>query len=172
MATTLATEVQCRVRWLLEDAADLTAATDQAELDYERATAEGTGAQQANRIWRTQRTLSAGSSDEWDLSNLTAELLGGTTTTALDGVKAVVLRNLSQASGDVLRLKSGATQPWLAPFGGSAGAIEAGADGCLMLASPLDGWMVAAGSADRLRVENPGASAIEYQLVIVGAESA
>lgn len=172
MSTSLATEVRCRLRWLLEETAELTAATDNAELEYERATAEGTGAGQANRIWRTQATLGPAGVDEWELSDLPTALLGGSGTIAMENVKTIVLRNLSAAGGDLLRLSSGATQPWTALFGGAAGSIDVGPDGCLVVHSPVDGWDVAAGSADRLRVRNPGGGTIEYQLVVVGEETA
>ena len=88
-------------------------------------------------------------------------------------VKAILVVNLSATAADVLRVGgAGAGVAFATPFNGSATAqLEVPAEGCLLLVNKKNGWAVTAGTGDILRIQNPGASAINYRIAIVGTRT-
>ena len=54
---------------------------------------------------------------------------------------------------------------WL---GTATDKVKIGAKGCLLLSSPVDGYVVTNSTADVLKIANPGATAIDCSVMIVG----
>jgi hypothetical protein len=97
-------------------------------------------------------------------------------------LKAILLMNLSTTAGDILRVGPNANGTPLAahieaPFQSGVSTyqqnsvVAVGADSPLLLCSKKDGWAVANGATDQLRIYNPGATAVDYKLVLIGASA-
>ena len=169
MADTLATTLKVTLDWLFQDALDLTTAVDNSRLEFEKSTTDGTGADQADKIWHDNRTLAGAASDDLDLNALTNSIFGSTVTINFAKVKAIVIKNKSTTAGDELKVGDAATNPFVGPFAGDVDAVvEVGADSVLVLASLKDGWTVTGGSSDVLRINNPNAGSVTYDIVIIG----
>jgi hypothetical protein len=173
MADTLAVDLKASVTWLFSEGLDLSTVSDNAKLEYALSTADGTGADQADKLWHDQRTVNATSNDDLDLTALTNVLFGSTVTVNFVKVKAILIVNTSTTSGQVLRLGgAGAGLAFATPFNGSATAVvEVGADSCLMLMNKKDGWTVTPTTGDILRIANPNAAAVTYKIAIIGTSA-
>ncbi len=174
MADTLSTDVKASLAWLFQDQLDLSTVADTARLEYSRSLADGTGADQADKVWHDQRTVAASSNDDLDLTNLTSTIFGSTVTINFVKIKAILLINTSTTSGDELRLGgAGAVgNAFAAPFNGDQDAVVyVGADSSLLLSIISVGWTVTGGTADILRINNPTGNAITYRIAIVGTSS-
>lgn len=174
MADTLSTDVKVSLAWLFQDELDLSTVADTARLEYSRSLADGTGADQADKVWHDQRIVAAASDDDLDLTNLTSSIFGSTVTINFAKVKAILLVNTSTTSGDELRVGGAGAggNAFGAPFNGDQDAVvEAGADSALLLSNKTDGWTVTAGTGDILRINNPTGNAITYQIAIIGTSS-
>jgi hypothetical protein len=168
MADTLAIDLRCTLAWLFQEEGPLATVSDSSKLEYSRTFEDGTATDQADKLWHQERTLAGGASDDWDLTSLSTALFGGTLTLSLAKVKAVLLVNLSTVASDVLQLRGAASNPWFAPFNSSSDHVKAPADSCVLLTNRKSGWTVTGGSADVLRVHNPGGAAVSYRIVIAG----
>jgi hypothetical protein len=166
--SSLASEIKASINWLFQEPLALTTVGDASQLSYDDQLSNGSAADQANTIWSDQRTVAASGHDDLDLTNLTHTLFGSTLAIDLASVKAILLVNTSTTSNDRLRLDSSVANACTAPFGGSATSlVEIGADSALLLSSKKDGWTVDS-SHKILRVANPSADAITYNIVILG----
>ncbi len=166
--SSLASEIKASIHWLFQEPLALTTVGDASQLSYDDQLSNGSAADQANTIWSDQRTVAASGHDDLDLTNLTHTLFGSTLSIDLASVKAILLVNTSTTSNDRLRLDSSVANACTAPFGGSATSlVEIGADSALLLSSKKDGWTVDS-THKILRVANPSADAITYNIVILG----
>lgn len=169
MADTLTVDLSAKVQWLFSDTLDLSTVSDASSVSYARSLADGTGLDQADKIWHDSRTVSAGANDDLDLTALPQSLFGSVVTIAFSKVKALLVVNMSTVSGEQLRVGGAAANAWSAPFNGvSASLVLVGPDSPLLLANKKDGWTVTAGTGDILRITNPTAAAITYRIVILG----
>jgi hypothetical protein len=124
---------------------------------------DGTAAGQANKIWRDYRTLTAGSNDDLDLSGSLTNFHGDAT--VFTGIKEIIIAVVSPDGTKKLKVGN-ATNAFNGPLS-SSGTIEVPYH--LRLSNPsAGGWTVTAGTGDILRVNNPGASSVDYCIVIVG----
>ncbi len=172
MSDTLACEIRTSVAWLFQETLDLSTVSDASKLDYNQTLADGVAVDQADKVWHDQRSVAAGANDDLDLTALASSLFGGSLSLSLAKLKALLLVNTSTTAGDKLRLDSSVANACTGPFGGSTTSkIEIGADSALLLTSKKDGWTVTGGSGDIVRVNNPGANAISYKIVLVGTSS-
>lgn len=175
MADTLTSALATNLSWILTEGGPLSTVQDSAQLNFESATADGVGAGQADVLWHDRRTLAAGAHDDLDLAGgLTRSLFGGSVTIAFAKAKAIVVKSLATASGDVLRVGPGAaSNSFTAPFGGVAGAlVEVGPGSLLVLCELLDGWTVTPGTADILRITNTsGTNSVDYDIALLGTSS-
>jgi hypothetical protein len=170
MADTLAVDLKASISWLFSDSLDLSTVSDNAKLEHAVSTADGTGLDQADKLWHDQRTVAAGSDDDLDMTALANSIFGSSVSISFAKVKAILIVNTSTTSGQVLRVGgAGAGLAFATPFNGSVTAVvEVGADSCLMLMNKKDGWAVTPTTGDLLRVANPGASPVTYKVVIIG----
>lgn len=171
MADTLAVELKASLSWLFQDAIDLSIVADGSKLDYARSMADGTAVDQADKLWHDSRTVAAGGNDDLDLTALAQSLFGGTITTNLAKVKAILVVNTSVTTGEKLVLRCDATNGFTGWSNGVTTArAEVGPDSPLLLVNKKDGWS-SSGTSKILRVQNPSAAAITYKIAIVGTSA-
>lgn len=170
MADTLAIDVLAKVSWLFQDALDLSTVSDVSSLEYKKSLADGTGADQADKMWHDQRTILTAADDDLDLAGVLTNAFGATVTFVK--IKGILIVNTSTTAGDELYLDSSVTNGFLAPFNGSATSkVEIGADSPLLLCSKKDGWTVTAATGDILRIHNANAGSVTYKIVIWGTSA-
>ncbi len=123
--------------------------------------ADGDGLNQSDRIFSDKRTLDAGTNEELDLSNLTDALGNAVVLGHVKGLYVAPEGGLCHVGGAT----SGLTA-W-----GDASDFSIVRDGGAMLLTAPDatGYAVTSGVDDKLKVANPGAAAITYEVIIIGA---
>ena len=135
---------------------DLVDVVDKSTLVETLTLANGTAANQANCYWKHVRTVAASTTDTVDLTALPLDVYGGTATIGLANVRLIYVKNrsttvaLSYAVGaEAVALRPGGVFLWYAPSNATAATY----------------------SATEVRVTNAGASAVDYELVLVGVKS-
>lgn len=172
MADTLAVDVQAKIGWSFQEALELSTIIDASQLEYKRAHVDGTSTNQADKLWHDERTVSASSNDDLDLTALSTSAFDATLVTDFAAIKCVFVVNLNTASGDTLRVGGAGASAFSAPFqNDDAAVVEVPEDSALLLTNRASGWSVSDGTADTLRIHNPSANAIVYRVVIVGTSA-
>lgn len=129
----------------------------------------GTGANQADRIFADKRTLAPSASEDLDLAGVLADPLGAVLTFVK--VKAILLRADKANPNDVVVGGASANQ-FVGPFGGATHTVSVPPGGAALFAAPAAGWGVIAGSGDLLKIANGGGGAsVTYDIVIVGTSA-
>jgi len=134
----------------------------------------GTGEDQADRLWHDQRTLTTATSEDLDLTALTTTMFANNVSVSLATVRALFVINTATAAGEDLLIggAGAAGDAWASPMNGDQDAqLVVPAGSMLMLVNKKDDWPVTDGSADQLRIANNGAGDITYKIVIVGTSS-
>jgi hypothetical protein len=130
--------------------------------------ADGTGADQANRIWHDTRTVNASSSDDIDLTAVLTDAFGATLTFAR--IKALLIR-AAAGNGDVLNVggDAAALVGWVAD---ASDIVKVRPGGLLLLAAPdATAYASTATTADILQIANPDDEAATYDIVLIGASA-
>lgn len=125
----------------------------------------------SNQLWADRRfvTTSTGT-DDLDLAGSLTNFFGETITFAT--IRVLVIFNRAIVAGDDIDIGGAAANPITSILDGSGTAkMTVRASGLLVLTAPMDGYAVAGGSADTLRVTHAGSSeAITYDIVVIGTE--
>jgi hypothetical protein len=171
MADTLTSEIKVSLGWLFQDANSLSNVADSAQLNYHQAFADGTGDDQADKVWHDARILSAGANEDLVLSNLPLTLFDNSLGIELAKVKAILLVNAATDAGEDLVLGGAASHVWQGPFAAAGDKLVVPADSSLLLLNKISGWNVAASSADKLRIANAGTGDITYKIAILGTSA-
>ena len=172
MSDSVSLDIRAALNWLFQDTLDLATVSDSARVEYSQSLVDGTAADQADKIWHDQRTVAAGASDDLDLTALVQAIFGGSLSLALAKVKALFIVNTSTTSGQDLKVGGSGANAFAAPFDADDDAkVLVPADSMLLLVNKKSGWPVTNGSADTLRINNPGAAAVTYKIVIVGTSA-
>ena len=153
----------------------LTGATDlqprSAPLSYvvTKALTNGTGANQADRVFSDQRTIAASSNDDLDLAGTLTDAFGATVTFAR--VKLLLIKAADTNVNNVV--VGGASSTFATWVTGTSPAVVVRPGGTLLLAaSDATAYAVTATSADVLRISNSGAgSSVVYDVVVIGASA-
>lgn len=131
----------------------------------------GSGLNQANQHWYSRRTLNASASENISVVTPSArDSLG--VTLALTKIKLVYIRNRNLTAGNDLKVGGeGSSAAWNSPFDGSDTAKTiVGPGGTLLLVAPsAAGFAAAATTNELLKINNVGASSVEYDIIIQGA---
>ncbi|RYE84282.1 MAG: hypothetical protein EOP19_11920, partial [Hyphomicrobiales bacterium] len=135
-------------------AADLAQPSAPAELSVRHSFANGSGANQASKLFSDSRTLAASGSEDLDLAGVLAGALGGTITFA--SVKAIMIRAKATNANNVV-VGPAASNGFLGPFGDAADRIAIRPGGVFLITAPAAGWAVTSGTGDLLAVANSGA---------------
>lgn len=130
----------------------------------------GTGANQADKMFHDQRTLSASATENLDLAGVLADLFGDTITLAR--IKALIVYAAPGNTNDVL-VGGAAANQWLSWVGDATDVVKVKPGGILVLVAPdATGYVVAGGTADQLKIANSaGSTSVTYDIVIVGASA-
>ncbi|MBI2826707.1 MAG: hypothetical protein HYX69_18705 [Planctomycetia bacterium] len=171
MSDTLSAEIDASLVWLFQDSLGLTTIADASRLEYSASLADGTGNDQADKLWHDLRSVAASGQDDLVLSNLPQTIFGSAVSIALAKVKALLIVNAATTVGEDLIVGAAASNPWGAPFGATGHQVRVPADACLLLVNKKSGWTVAAGASDKLRVANVGTGAISYKIAVVGVQA-
>ncbi len=137
----------------------------------ERAITEGTGQFQMDQLWADRRFVSAASPlDDIPLTGFLENAFGETVNFAK--VKLCMIVNLSTTTGERLKVGGAASNPWVAPFDGSATSKNVCGPGSpLVLSDMSDGFTVVPATGDILRVAYAGSGGyISYDIVLVGTK--
>ena len=136
--------------------------------------ANGNGADQANRLWRSSRSLAASASEDIDLYDFSGAIDPQGSTYALVKVKALLIRNTSTDNGSTLTIGAAASNPWTGPLGGTSPTITltpgTATQGVLVLVNGT-GWTVTDASAHLLKIlNNDGTNTATYEIAVVGSQ--
>jgi len=153
----------------LTGSGDLATPLTKTERLLEAVFAEGAGANQANRIWHDQRTLTASSTEDLDLSG-SALLDPYGVAVAFARVKLIaVIAAAGNTNNVLLGGVANGLSTWLAPQTTGTLAVRPGA--WVVHCDPsATGMAVTAGTADLLHVANSaGGSSVTYDIYIAGS---
>lgn len=156
------------IRNLLQEALDLSVPEDRAEWTLSEQMTSGTGAAQADRVWRDRRTLVGGNSETLDMYALTAPLGG---TTGFEKIKLLAVYLRDDTPGARLRVGGDASSEsfasWISALGGH---VPVGPRGLLLLYSPDDGYAMGP-TASLLKITNQSAFSVDYDIIAVGTSA-
>lgn len=130
---------------------------------------DGTGASQADMVFADQRTLSASSTEDLDVS-------GGTLTDAFGQTFTIAelkVLMVCAASGNTNNVVLGGDANSVPFFADATDVVNIKPGGCFQLADPsAGGYTVTAATGDIIQVANSGAGTdVTYDIVIVGSSS-
>ncbi len=173
MATTLEGKIQNQIRLTFDAGSELGTTTDDVlgSTNYFSWTvANGTGANQADLVFRDQRTLALSTSENLDLAGSLTDAYGTTITFAR--IKMIYVKAASDNGGNIV-VGGAAANTFVGFFANSSDKINLTAGQMLQVTAPdATGWAVTAGTADILKVENDdGSDTGTYDIVIVGASA-
>lgn len=125
---------------------------------------DGTGAAQANKWYRSYRTLGATTAENLDLSGSLLDPFGNTL--AFTGIKSIAVAVVAPDGTKSVTIGGAASNPFIGPLS-AAGTLNVPYS--VVLNNPNSaGWLVTAATADQFRVYNPGAASVIYCIWIVG----
>lgn len=160
------------VRDIQTNGLDLTTLTDDLNKSWVQNWTSGTGANQQQIHWHDTVTLSSSGSLVLDLN--TVALAGGAAhcnngfgDCNFAKVKQLIIVVATVTSGYKLEVGAGDTPvPILKDE--ASDIVEVPAGGALVLTSPVDGFTVTAATADLLKINNPSAGSVTFDIFISG----
>ncbi|GAB6164276.1 hypothetical protein JCM19992_02760 [Thermostilla marina] len=169
MTLELKSFVQAAVGWQWRDSSDAGATADSGTVPFRFNFAAGTDPGCTDLLWRQLgRSLAAGESDVWDLTDLPFAVLGGELRFAFTSVRAVLLVNRGESTGD-LYLSGAEPSPWLGPAADPSQTLIVAPGSPLLWGQVNEGWPVEA-PHHLLRVEAYGGD-VTYDLVLSGVRA-
>jgi hypothetical protein len=148
------------------------AATAQALYNFVRSVtlADGTGANQADKIYAKTRTILASQNEDLDLAG------GGLVDDLGVALTFVKVRGLFVAAApgntNAVVVGGAAATQWVGPFGAATHTIAVPPGMPFAIANADAGWAVGAGTSDLLRVANGGAGTpVTYTIIILGTSA-
>lgn len=131
--------------------------------------ANGTGANQANRLWIDTRTLAASATEELDLAGVLTDAFGNVLT--FSKIKAILIEAVDANVNDVL-VGGAASNAWAALFGDATDVLRVRPGGFIFHAAPdANGLAVTAGTGDKLKLANSaGSTSVTFTIILVGVE--
>jgi hypothetical protein len=130
--------------------------------------ADGAGANQANRVWASRRTLGASANESLDLAATLLDAFGVAITFAR--VRALIIAP-NAANTNNVAVGGAAANGFLGWVGTATDTIVVRPGGLLVLVAPdAVGYVVTPATGDLLKVANSGAgTSVTYEVAIVGA---
>lgn len=126
---------------------------------------DGSGASQVNKHWTAYRTLTAGSSDDFDLSG-SALLDKDGAAVVFTAVKEIIIAIVSPDGTKKLKLGNATSNSFQGPLSSAATMDVFYRE--RWSKEDAAGWSVTNSSNDIFRVNNPGASSVTYFIDILG----
>lgn len=169
MATTLTiSKLAASIMWQFDNATAWGTNTSQgSQFSFSTSLADGTAANQANRLYVDQGSIAASGSLVLDLAGSLTDVFGATITMAR--VKSFYIE-MTGASSISIGANGAAPAPlWFGDAATDFLTVRAG--GCFFIHAPdATGYALTATSADKLKIlNNDGAVAAAYKIAIVGA---
>lgn len=128
---------------------------------------DGVGTDQVNRLYYDRRTLSSGTTLDYDLTASLTNRRGESLTFAR--VKLIMVSNYETASGRIITVGGHPTAAMTGWVGAANDVIKVDAGGSFFLTCPTaTGWVITNGTSDQLRVVTSGGGTVTYDLVIMG----
>ena len=127
------------------------------------------GAYKANKYYRGQRTLAAAANDDLDLSGGLSDPFGNAFNFTY--VRGILLAIVTPDGTKKLRFgPQNVANAWQGPFGGVGATVYFDVLDHFLLVNftGVNGWAVTAATADILRINNPSAGAVTYNIAILG----
>lgn len=155
-----------RVRATQTSALDLSTVVDPINQLIEQAFANGTGADQANKVWSDRRTLADGASESLDLAGGLTDAFGAAIT--FTKIKGIVIKNRSTTQ--TLAVGGAASSQFINWVANSSDIVNIPPGGFLALTAPgAAGFAVTAGTGDLLKIANGAAGqATDYDIYLIG----
>lgn len=133
---------------------------------FSQAFSDGSGNDQATKIFGDTRSLLASATENLDLAGVLTDAFGQIITFTAIKVLAIFAKETNV--NDIV-LGNAAATTWIGPFGAATHTVAIRPGGCAIFVAPNTGWAVAAGSTDFLKVLNGGAgSGVDYDIVALG----
>lgn len=156
--------------------ATLTAALDLAEASVPLKAgaaftlADGSGANQANRIWHDRRTLAASATEDLDLAGVLTDPFGATISFAR--IRAMLIK-AAAANANNLIVGNASANGFISWVGGATHTVTVRPGGLLLLVAPdATAYAVTAATADLLKVANSaGGTSVTYDVVLLGSSA-
>lgn len=165
----LVTTIRAGISARLRESADFAEAAFDLPFPGEIVLKSGTAAGKADVLFSDQRTLGPSANEDLDLSGALTNAAGGSAVFAK--VKAIYVKAAGGDANDVA-VKPAAINGFLGPFADVSDKLVIPPGGMALLAAPVDGWAVTAGSGDLLNIANSGAgTSVTYDIVIVGTSA-
>jgi hypothetical protein len=162
----LKSRLRAAVSYKLEGMVDLGSAVAEYIGFDDTALADGTGENQADRVFSDTRTLAASANEDLDLAGTLLNPIGGAA--AFAKIKAIIVRAAKANTNNVV-VGNAASNGFVGPFGAAAHTVAVPPGGVFMITAPKAGWAVTGGTGDLLRVANSGAgTSVTYDIIVVG----
>jgi hypothetical protein len=145
---------------------DFNNAVDNFTKSYTYSLTDGTAANQAQKLFRDQRTVTTGANDDLDLAGVLLDSFGQTLT--FTAIKGIWVFSLTTNTTN-LTIGAGANPfaTWLGGTTPTVGPIVPG--GALFVYRPdAAGYTVTAGTGDILRIANSAGASAVYDIAIIG----
>jgi len=167
MATSLSARLGLNLAALIEDSLDVGIVSYPANFGANYNFADGTGANQAKKIWTDTRTLTASATENLDLAGGLTDAFGAALT--FTAIKALIVKADPANVNDVV-LGGHASAAWVAPFAASTERVNVKPGGMIALVAPdATGYAVVATTGDLLKVLNSaGSTSVIYTIIIIG----
>jgi hypothetical protein len=126
----------------------------------------GTGTNQASRLFSDTRTLAASATENLDLAGVLTDPFGNVLTFA-----TVKVMKFCAAAANVNNVVIGgaAVNGFVGPFGAAPHTLAVRPGGCFVWVAPQTGAAVTPGTGDLLQVANSGAgTSVTYDVIILG----
>lgn len=146
---------------------DLQARSAPLAFGYTKALTNGTGVNQADKVWSDQRSIAASGNDDIDLAGTLEDAFGSTISFAR--IKTLIVKAADGNTNNVVI--GGASSTFTTWTTGTSAAVVLRPGGLFVLSvSDATAYAVTATSADTLRISNSGAgTAVVYDLCLIGA---
>lgn len=128
----------------------------------------GTGNGNADLLYAAQRQLAPATSETLDLAGVLSDAFGATLIIAK--VKAIYIRGADANSGNI-EVGGAAANAFIGPLKDVTDIAVVQPGGVWLNVAPNAGWTVTPATGDLLKVNNPGAAAGTYDIIVVGASA-
>jgi hypothetical protein len=167
MAKTLSTTLRVKFTADFQDDSALNTALGNLAYALAEDLADGTAANQADRIHASRRTLTA-TSENLDLAGVLLDAYSAVITFAK--IRAMIIHNRTLTTGFKLAVGGAASNQFINWVGNANDIINVGPGGTLVLTSPVDGFAVTPDTGDLLKVD-AGANTIQYDVFLIGTSA-
>jgi len=152
----------------IKNVLDLSTSKDEIDRNIALTFTDGAGADQADLHWSDERTLAASANEELDLAGVLADAFGTTITFAR--IKAIIIEADSTNTNNV-EVGGAAANAFLGPFKDATDIAVVRPKGFLCIVAPdATGYVVTAGTGDKLKIANSGAgTSVKYRIILIGS---